>query len=118
MPTQIQSVQQQVIQLISRIQGTTTSRASESREINRQKITIPVTIRRFKDDNVIEAISRDFSSLGIGLLSNQPITVGEVCELELELDSTSSKLVATSQYCKPFGKGYFITGWRFDNITS
>ena len=118
MGTHVQSVQQQVIHLISRIQCEEIRRAREEREINRQNITVPVTIRPFDGEKEIDAISRDISSLGIGLLASQPVAVEQVAELELELDTTTSKLVGTCRYCKPFGKGYYITGWRFENVTS
>lgn len=115
MTSQVFSIQQHVMHLISQIQCEDIRRKRELRENNRQNITVPVTIK-LSDGKETDAVTRDLSSLGIGLLSSTRLETNLVCELELELDSGTNCVVAKCIWCKPFGKGFFLSGWTFQNL--
>ena len=118
MSTSVYSVQQQVLHVISQIQCEEIRRARETREINRQKLTLPVAIVDPHNGQRIEAVSRDLSSIGMGLISKDPIQPNAVRELELELETSMSSILSKCLWCEPFGAGYFLSGWRFESLTS
>ena len=109
------TVQNQVLRLISQIQCEDIRRQRESRSTNRQNLTLPVTIQFLKDNRVVNAVSRDLSSLGIGLITTEQLPTDCVCELELELESSRSYVLAKCTWCRPFGNGFYLTGWTFQN---
>ena len=109
------SVQQQVLRLISQIQCEDIRQTRESREFNRQKLTLPVTMQ-FADGREIDAVSRDLSSCGMGLIAASEIGTGVMCELVIELENSEHTIYSKCLWCLPFGKGYFLTGWKFECV--
>ncbi len=103
-----------VLHLISQIQCEDIRRKREFRETNRLNLTVPVTIRSKMGDWEFDAVSRDLSSQGIGLISPEQIEVDSVCDLELFLENDTKTLSAECIWCRPFGRGFFLSGWNFN----
>lgn len=110
------SVQQQILRLISQIQCEDIRQTRENRESNRQKLTLPVTIKLLNDGSEIDAVSRDLSSSGIGLIASANVEPEALGELEIELENSTHTVFSRCLWCKPFGKGYFISGWKFESV--
>ncbi len=115
MTTETIPIPQQVVRLISQIQCEDIQRLREQREINRQNIALPTTIRFIDDARVINAVSRDISLVGIGLITTGPIESETICELELHLTSSTRIIVAQCIWCKSFGTGFHLSGWKFES---
>ena len=110
------SVQQQIIRLISQIQCEDIQHTRENRESNRQKLTLPVTIKMLEEDGEIDAVSRDLSSSGIGLIAATQVEPETMGELDIELENSTHTVFSRCLWCKPFGKGYFLSGWKFESV--
>lgn len=113
MTTETIPMPQQVIQLISQIQCEDIQRLREQRETNRQNIALPTIIRYVDDNRVVNAVSRDISLVGIGLITTGPIESDAICELELQLTSSTRTIVAQCIWCNSFGIGFHLSGWKF-----
>lgn len=116
MSTHAQSIQQQIIRLISQIQCEEIQHSRENRESNRQKLTLPITIKLLENDVEIDAVSRDLSSCGIGLIAASQVEPESLAELEIELENSTHTVFSKCLWCKPFGKGYFLSGWKFESV--
>ena len=88
----------------------------ERRVAERKSFTRPVTIAAGKDrDELHEAFSRDISPIGIGIISR--VNWPERTRAELTIQTISSRervhVFAEVRWTKPFGTGWFVTGWHF-----
>ena len=64
----------------------------------------------------IAAFSREVSELGIGLLHNADLTLGEV-EIGIPTEEGYSVRIRTNiLWCEPCGEGWFISGGTFIGI--
>lgn len=87
----------------------------ERRAADRKPFVRPVTIVAGKNQNDIhKAFSRDLSTLGIGLISQVEWPDQTMAVLEIE-SLKGKKLALRSIACwtRPYGKGWFVTGWKF-----
>ena len=84
------------------------------RSEKRHSFAYPVTICLGRDEtHMIPAFSRDISPQGIGLLHRNNLADGRVGTLTIHLpDKPPVSIRAESRWSKPYGDGWFITGWR------
>lgn len=87
----------------------------ERRAADRKPFVRPVKIFAGKNrDEIHEAFSRDVSTLGIGLISKMDWPDQSMAVLEIEsLKGKKLSLRSISCWTRPYGKGWFITGWKF-----
>ncbi len=107
------NIQQQVLHLISQIQCEDIRRMRENREVTRQNIALPVTIKFNATGQELDAVSRDISSSGIGLISSLAIDPATVGELEIQLTSSTTTISGQCHWCEKYGKSFYLTGWKF-----
>ena len=86
----------------------------ERRSSDRKPIVRPITIRSGRDrDRVTIAYSRDVSQAGLGIVSRENWQPRTIADLEIHLISNQEARVrAEVRWSKPFGDGWFLTGWK------
>ena len=115
MPTNAYDAQNpNIINLISEIQSEAASRVfNDRRHESRQTLVLPVTIQP-ANGVAIEALTRDISFSGIGLITRDPIDVEMDCTLYIDREQQDkSQVHAICQWCEPFGEHHWISGWRY-----
>jgi hypothetical protein len=87
----------------------------ERRSVDRKPFVRPVSIAVGKNrDTVHEAFSRDISAIGIGLMSQVPFERGSLAVLSIHCPTRrSTRLIAETRWCQPYGQGWFLSGWSF-----
>ena len=87
---------------------------TEHRAVNRQSLVLSVLITPGSSHEPIEAFSRNVSTAGIGLITDQPMPERRTATLTIErLDGTSVKVFAECRWCKAYGKKWKMSGWQF-----
>jgi hypothetical protein len=86
---------------------------NEMRSSHRDNLVVPVRVF-FKDGTYDETFSRNISPLGICLIGKQMIPSNQSVDLEIyRLRGEPDRISAMLRWCKPFGKKYFMSGWKF-----
>ena len=93
-----------------------TAMLRERRAVDRKPFARPVTIESGKSpDEIHEAFARDISPLGIGIISrvNWRERTRACLSIHTVVRNEQTRLLAEAKWTKPFGKGWYLTGWHF-----
>ena len=103
-------MQEEIDRLLSEIQR---SRLSERRTEPRHSFVRPVQIH-FPNGPSRAAFSKDLSAQGIGIICNVMMGIGSLAILEVH-STQGMPVILTSEvrWCDPYGKGWFLVGWKF-----
>ena len=112
MTSQTLSTRDHAIRLISRIQSAHIAQVRERRENHRQHISISAKIRLFGSEAEIDALTRDVSSEGLGMITTQPIHPDTQAEIELSLPNCTETIFAKCCWYSKSG-GFYMSGWKF-----
>jgi len=85
--------------------------SEEHRTANRLELSVPAEITTSRG-NTIEAMTREISTTGIGLLHRGSLSPGEVT-VRMASDSRSYEYRVRIQWCHPCPNGMFISGGVF-----
>jgi hypothetical protein len=87
----------------------------EQRAVRRKPFTRPVVIAAGRDRNELhDAMSRDISNIGIGIISRHEWKVSTVARLTIHsIDSHPVVVNAEVRWIQPYGTGWFLSGWVF-----
>jgi len=86
----------------------------ESRTVPRETVVCPVTIQPQYQDNLFRGFTKDISSGGVCLITQVEIKVEQIATLAIyRADDIPTKVRARCIWQKPFGDGYYRSGWRF-----
>ena len=86
---------------------------TEMRSMHRENLVLPVTLI-FKDGTRQHTFSRNVSVVGICLIGTDFVTENQIVDLEIyRINGAPSRISADVRWCKPFGKNYFMSGWKF-----
>ena len=89
----------------------------ELRSAHRETLVCPVEIASDDDGEIIQAFSRNISSMGIALITDQPVEERSTSTLKIyRTNKPPTKIVAECRWCKPFGEKYWVSGWQFMHI--
>lgn len=89
------------------------SKLSERRTEPRHPFVRPVHVYVGKAPAVL-AFSKDMSKQGIGVITNLELEVGTIAVLMIHSTShTPVTLKCEVRWVDKFGKGWFLTGWKF-----
>jgi hypothetical protein len=108
-------MQEEIDRLLYEIQR---AKLSERRTEPRHAFVRPVQIC-FPHGPNLAAFSKDMSAQGIGIICNTTMTVGSLAILEIH-STQGAPLVVRSEvrWCDPYGKGWFLVGWKFIALAS
>ena len=112
MTSHTMSIRDRAIRLISRIQSAHIAQIRERRENHRQHISIASKLRLVDSSNEIDALTRDVSSEGLGMITTQRIEEGTLAEIELSLPNCTESIFAKCCWCTESGC-FYISGWKF-----
>ena len=93
-----------------------TAMLRERRAVDRKPFARPVTIECGKDQSEIhDAFSRDISPIGIGIISRVNFRERTRAYLTVHtiVRQEQTRVLAEVRWTKPFGKGWYLTGWHF-----
>ena len=86
---------------------------TEMRSMHRENLVVPVTLI-FSDGTRHNTFSRNISPVGVCLIGREPIPENQIVDLEIyRLNGKPDRVSADVRWCKPFGKEYFMSGWKF-----
>ena len=86
---------------------------TEMRSMHRENLVVPVTLI-FADGTRQNSFSRNISAVGVCLIGKEPIAENQLVDLEIyRLTGKPDRVSADVRWCKPFGKEYYMSGWKF-----
>ncbi len=93
-------------------------RLRQRRSVQRKPFVRPVSIRSGPQlDIQKQAFSKDLSNMGIGLICDREWDVGTVATLEIHsISGRPVRVRSDVRWSDPFGRGWYLIGWRFLEI--
>ncbi len=87
----------------------------ERRDASRQQLSRPVVIEpREESGRKVNALTRDISGMGLGVISAEGFVPGTMARIEISrLQGASSIVLAECRWSDPFSNGWFLSGWNF-----
>lgn len=86
---------------------------AERRSLYRETISRPVGIR-LNNDREILCFSKNLSFDGIGVISQYSFLENTEAKIEIHSSNNLNPVMAAKlAWCKPFGEGWFVSGWHF-----
>jgi hypothetical protein len=108
-------MQEDIDRLLMEVQR---SRFIERRTEPRQPFARPVRIQT-PHGQTLTAFSKDLSSLGIGVVSEVSVPPGSIATLEIHcVTGEPVCLRCEARWCDPYGKGWFLVGWKFIGVAA
>ncbi len=108
-------MQEEIDKLLLEIQR---SRFNDRRTEPRQPFVRPVQIH-LPQGSTTTAFSKDLSAQGIGIISNVVWPTGTIAELEIHSTTGDPVILrCEARWCDPYGKGWFVVGWKFIGVAS
>jgi len=106
------SSKEKAVRLISRIQSESISQLRQRRECGRTQVFLPGKVRFLDRSAEFEALIRDLSSDGVGLITTKPVRELDRAEIELAVSEGCEVVAARCCWCRALG-GFFLSGWEF-----
>ncbi len=89
---------------------------TEMRSRHRENLVVPVTIC-FSESHTEDGFTRNISEAGVCIISANPMEENTLANLELyRLHGAKQSITSEIRWCRPFGKEYFMSGWKFMKI--
>lgn len=108
-------MQEEIDRLLTEIQR---SRYTERRTEARQPFARPVWIHP-PHGPARTAFSKDLSKQGIGIVTDVSFLPGTVATLEIHsTQGEPAYLRSEVRWCDPYGKGWFVVGWKFIGVAA
>lgn len=86
---------------------------TEMRSMHRENLVLPVTLL-FADGTQLHSFSRNISPVCACLITKEAIAENQTVELAIyRLNGKPDRVSADVRWCKPFGKEYYMSGWKF-----
>ena len=105
-----------VADLIAEIRADEVRFDRELRSAHREKIVIPIDISRGAE--IAYGFTRNLSPQGACVIAFQQFAESGKAKISLyRLGGKRSCVVAECRWCKPYGTGYFLSGWQFQGLT-
>lgn len=104
-----------IAELIRAINSEQKSFDRNLRSVPREKLVLPVALRLNNCTTYVHGFTRNLSPNGMCVISDRPFRQDSHCRVVIHrLDSENeNELLAQCRWCKPFGVGYWVTGWQF-----
>ena len=86
----------------------------ENRSAHRKHLVRAVRVEMRETEQVMQAFSRNISGTGIGLVTQEPLDQNAIAVLLIaSLEGEDVPILADCRWSKPFGDGWFLSGWQF-----
>ncbi len=90
---------------------------AERRTLFRTPFARPVSVRLRDSQQQVKTTSQNISETGVALLSEDAFSEGAVGILTIHsLEGRPTVFLAECQWCRPFGEGWFLSGWHFISV--
>lgn len=91
----------------------------ERRTSHRDQLVRPVRIELSEDCHPLVAVTRNISTHGICVLTDRVIAEGVTARISVHcLESGPTLFLADCRWGRPYGIGWYISGWHFVNVLS
>lgn len=103
-----------ISEIIARLQKEEHRFVRERRTVYRTPLMRPVQIRLVEDEaNEFLGYSKNISPVGIGLILKDEFETGTIATLSIHsLENRPAHLRGELRWSKPFGVGWYLTGWK------
>lgn len=89
----------------------------ERRSLHRDTLVRPVTVADADSGEVIGGVSRNISQMGVCLLTRKPMPDRKIARISIHrLETGPAVFLAECRWSRPFGCGWFMSGWNFINL--
>jgi len=91
----------------------------ENRSAMRESLVRAVLVELRETELSIPAFSRNVSTTGIGLITNQPFDEKAIAVLTIDRigkDSRPAAILSECRWCRPYGENWHLSGWQFINL--
>ncbi len=89
---------------------------TEMRSRYRENLVVPVIVHHSEKES-FSGFSRNISEAGICIITEHPISDDSVADLDIyRLGGPSIRVTSNVRWCRPFGKHYYMSGWKFMNL--
>lgn len=89
----------------------------ELRSVAREKMVLPVALCRSNGFPSIHAFTRNLSPNGMSVIAEIPFNEKTVCKARMHRlgfdENLADEVLSECRWCKPFGQGYWVSGWKF-----
>ncbi len=90
---------------------------NENRSAHRENLVRPVEIEIRETETTVSGFSRNVSGSGIGIITKEPIDEKAIGVIKIAgLSNNDLTILSECRWCKPYGEGWFISGWQFINL--
>ena len=90
---------------------------NENRSAHRQNLVRPVQMEIREPAETVAGFSRNVSATGIGIITNQPINDKAIALLKIGgLSNNDLSILSECRWCKPYGSGWYMSGWQFISL--
>ncbi|MEQ1905881.1 MAG: PilZ domain-containing protein [Pirellulaceae bacterium] len=90
---------------------------SERRTLFRTPFARPVSVRLRDCQQSIKTTSQNISETGVALLSEATFNEKDIGVLTVHsLEGRPTVFLAECQWCRPFGEGWYLSGWHFISV--
>lgn len=87
---------------------------AERRISFREAISRPCRIRLSGKDEIINGFTKNISFEGVGVITHESFQGDEEAKIEIHSShDTNPVIFSRLAWCKPFGDGWYVSGWRF-----
>lgn len=85
-----------------------------NRSAVRESLVRAVKIENKDSESSIIAFSRNISATGLGLITSEPIDQNTASTLKISrLNDPDLAILSECRWCKPYGEGWYLSGWQF-----
>lgn len=89
---------------------------TEMRSRHRENLVVPVNLI-LPNDQLETGFTRNISSAGVCIITENPIEEGVFGDLEIyRLNGNPVTISSDARWCRPFGRQYFMSGWKFNQL--
>ncbi|MFK7767569.1 MAG: PilZ domain-containing protein [Mariniblastus sp.] len=90
---------------------------NENRSAHRENLVRPIQIEIRDPEKTVNGFSRNVSATGIGVITSHPIDNNSIGLLKIGgLSNNDTSILSECRWCKPYGEGWYISGWQFINL--
>ena len=93
------------------------SQQADRRAVNRVLFCRPVQIRARDWKHTISGITNNLSAIGVGIITLEAIPEFSSAKIDIFSETVrQSTILSELRWCKPFGNGWFVSGWKFVQV--
>ena len=91
---------------------------TERRAVGRESLVRPASVELRPENTEIPGFTKDISPAGVGLLTEGEVKEGQRGKIVInKMRGVPVKIIAEARWCRPFGNGWYLSGWKFIQVS-